>query len=118
MSETVRHVSDKEFGDLLLKKEAEARAEVEYYRKKIKTVVWIAILLPIASWHWIICLASPTYLVPDEVETKILWRHSRHWFKPETVERIEARRTDYGTVEWMKKYPNGEWSQAFQWKED
>ncbi len=114
MQSPSKQLSDGEFIDLLKQREQDAEDEARRWKKRFRVLLWFVVLFPVLGWHGVQCIVSPTYLTLSEDDTRTLYLHKRHWFRPETVERVDARRTDYGTVEWMKKYPNGEWSQAFE----
>ena len=94
-----------------------AESDALRWKKRFKRLLWFMVLGPFFGWAWVERFVTPFYLTPDEDSTQTLTRHDRHWFRRETVETITAHRTDYGTVEWMRKLPNGEWTQAFDWVE-
>jgi hypothetical protein len=121
MSDSVVHLSDKEFADFLQTKEVELQVREKELRKGWRRLLTLGIVIPIAivffGHHQIQALVSPTYLEPDQVDTRVLDFHKRHLFSDDSVERLEVHHSDWGTDEWMKKLDNGEWVQAFSWKE-
>ena len=114
-------LSEKEFVEFLQQKEREVEEREKDLKRKTKQLIYVAVLIPLILFglghHWIMCLASPTYLEPEEGDTKVLNLHERHWFSDDSVQRVEVRRSDFGAYEWMKKTKNGEWVQAFEWNQ-
>src|SRR5260370_26570528 len=94
--------------DLLSAREQDAARRADLWRRRCKLLLWVVVIVPLLTWHWILCLISPSYITPSEDDTRTLYLHTRHFLRHETVDKLEARRADYGTVEWMKRYPNGE----------
>jgi hypothetical protein len=114
-------LNEKEFVEFLQRKEREVENREKEVRKKAKLITCFAFLTPVAlvllGQHWILCLVAPTYLEPEEGETRVLTLHERHWFSQDSIQRLEVRRSDWGTDEWMKQSKDGEWVQAFEWKD-
>jgi hypothetical protein len=121
MTENVVHLSDKEFAEFLQKKELELQAREKDIRNSWRRLIILFVVLPTAivvfGHHQIQALVCPTYLEPDQDDTRVLDFHKRHLFGEDSVERLEVHRSDWGTDEWMVKSKNGEWVQAFWWKD-
>ncbi len=121
MSDNVVHLSDREFAEFLQAKEIELQVREKELRKGWRRLLTLGIVIPIAivvfGHHQIQALVSPTYLEPDDGDTRVLTLHKRYWFSKDSVQRVEVRRSDTGSEEWMIKSKNGEWVQAFEWSD-
>src|SRR6266542_2422639 len=98
------------FLDLVIAREEDAERRAALWKKRFKSLLWFVVIAPFLTWHWIQCIVSPSYITPSEDDTRTLYLHTRHLFRAEAIDKLETRHTDYGTVEWMKRYPSGEWS--------